>query len=211
MATPKTGRPVGRPPDPDKSEAIILASWELFLAQGVEGTTMEAIAESAGVSKATLYKLFPDKAALFEAGVAREMAMIEAAQKLSGDQPRDTDLIDTLRTFGIGIMSFLVSDHAVDFYNALSGELRRHENLAQSFYAMGPGRTRANLAAILAGAAARGELKIDDPLQAAEHLFGLWQGFSNFQLSLGVESAQIRSTISKRVDDGIAVFMKAYG
>ena len=171
---------------------------------------MEAVAERAGVSKATLYKLFPDKAALFEAGVAREMAMIEAAQKLSGDQPSDSDLIATLRTFGIGIMSFLVSDHAVDFYNALSGELRRHENLAQSFYAMGPGRTRSILAAILAGAAARGELKIDDPLQAAEHLFGLWQGFSNFQLSLGVESEVIRSTIKARVDRGIAVFMKAY-
>jgi TetR/AcrR family transcriptional repressor of mexJK operon len=180
------------------------------LANGVDGTSIEAIAERAGVSKATLYKHFTDKAALFDAGVAREMQMIEAAQNIVASQTKKLELTDTLRDFGLGIMNFLISDHAVDFYNSLSGELRRHPNLAAKFYAMGPGRTRANLACILAAATARGEISIEDPEQAAEHLFGLWQGFSNFQLSLGIGSAEIKQSIAARVEKGIALFLKAY-
>ena len=210
MVTPKTGRPVGRPPELEKEEVIVTVAWQMFLAQGVEGTTIGAIAERAGVSKATLYKYFSDKAALFEAGIAREMHMIEAAQNISRCNVAPASIEETLRTFGIGIMSYIFSDHAVDFYNALAGELRGHNSLAQSFYNMGPGRTRANLAGILANAAQRGELKIDNPEQAAEHLFGLWQGFSNFQLSLGVESAEIPTTIVDRVETGLFVFLKAY-
>ncbi len=201
---------MGRPPDPEKGAAIIGAAWEMFLAHGVEGTTIEAVAERAGVSKATLYKHFADKAQLFKAGVAHEMRMIEAAQNIPGSAPATGRLEDTLRAFGIGIMGFLVSDHAVDFYNSLSGELKRHQTLAHSFYEMGPGRTRANLAGILAAAAQKGEITLDDPVQAAEHLFGLWQGFSNFQLSLGVENDAIRKTIIERVEKGILVFLKAY-
>jgi TetR/AcrR family transcriptional repressor of mexJK operon len=211
MVTPKTGRPVGRPLDTEKAEAIVAAGWTLFLAHGVEGVALETIAAKANVSKATLYKHFPGKAALFQAGVEREMRMIEAAQGLApGDQTNAT-LEDRLRQFGLGIMIFLLSDSAVDFYSALSGELRRHPDLARRFFDKGPGRTRANLSRIIAEAIASGELIAEDPDEAAEQLFGLWQGMSNFHLSLGVESADIRNSLSRRIDRGLSVFLKAYG
>ena len=209
MVTPKTGRPIGRPADPDKAVAILDASWALFLERGVEGVSVEAIAARAGVSKVTFYKHFPDKIALFEAGVLRETERIEAMQRV--DHPSGKlDLRQTLRGFGLGLMTFLVSDPAIDFYNALSGELRRHEALAQRFYNVGPGRTRSHLAAILAAASESGELVIEDPFEASEHLFGLWQGFSNLQLSLGVETAIIRAMLERRVDSALDVFFKAY-
>ncbi len=137
---------------------------------------METIAARAGVSKVTLYRHFRDKGALFEAGVRREVERIEAAQAPSGSGA--DDLRATLRAFGLGLMGFLVSDPAVDFYTALAGELRRHEALARIFYDAGPGRTRGALAALLQAAADRGELEIADAEEAAEHIFGLWQGFS---------------------------------
>lgn len=211
MVTRKTGRPVGRPPDPAKSDVIVDIAWEMFLAQGFEGTTIEAIAQQAGVSKATIYKHFADKIAVFEAGVAREMRLIEATQNVSGGKLPGVSLEDTLLSFGMGIMGFLVSDHAVDFYNSLSGELRRHPELAQRFYEKGPGRTRANLADLLRLAAERGDINVKDPEQAAEHLFGLWQGFSNFQLSLGIGAGTIRASVEQRVRRGISVFLMAYG
>lgn len=211
MATRKTGRPVGRPADPRKQESIVEAGWTMFLEKGVEAVSLEAIAEKAGVSKATLYKHFSDKPALFEAGVLREMERIEAAQKLERGEPVPTgDLASSLREFGLGIMGFLFSGPAVAFYQALAGELSRHPDLARRFYAMGPGRTRANLTHLLAAAAERGDVAIDDPAEAAEHLFGLWQGFSNFQLSLGVEGKKIHRELPARVDRAVAVFMRAY-
>jgi TetR/AcrR family transcriptional repressor of mexJK operon len=209
MVTRKTGRPVGRPADPEKASALVDAGWTMFLERGVEGVSVEAIAARAGVSKVTFYKHFADKGALFEAGVLRETEKIEAAQR--GDHSAENvSLKETLRRFGLGLMAFLFSDPAIDFYNALSGELRRHEPLARRFYDVGPGRTRNHLATILADASERGELAIADPFEAAEHLFGLWQGFSNLQLSLGVESAEIRRTLERRIDSALDVFLRAY-
>ncbi len=203
-------RPVGRPADPRLAVRILDAGWQMFLARGVEAVTVEAIAAQAGVSKATFYKHFADKPALFEAAVLREMERIEAAQQLPAlaAQARSVDF--TLRQFGVGLMSFLVSAPAVDFYKALAGELSRHKSLARRFYDLGPGRTLANLTVLIADAAKRGELDAPDPALAAEHLVGLWQGLSNFQLSLGIDQRRIRATIAIRVDAGLKVFMAAY-
>ena len=43
---------------------VIAAATELFAERGVEGTSMDAIAEGSGVSKATIYKHWADKEAL---------------------------------------------------------------------------------------------------------------------------------------------------
>lgn len=50
-----------------RSEAVLAAARELFLSHGFRGTTMEAVARTAGVAKPTLYARFPDKEALLGA------------------------------------------------------------------------------------------------------------------------------------------------
>ncbi len=206
-------RRVGRPPDPAKVEAIVAAAWSLFLEHGVEAVSLEAIAARAGVAKVTLYRHFGDKDALFEAGVLQEMRSIETAQR-GAHSDEAGDLASALRAFGIGIMSFLASPPAVNFYGALSGDLRRHPGLARRFYDAGPGRTRANLAALLAEGAARGEIKLregmDGANEAADHLFGLWQGLSNYRLLLGVEDEKLREELPRRIERAVAVFLRAY-
>ena len=67
----------------------------------------------------------------------------------------------------------------------------------------GTGRTRRNLASIFAAANGSAELVVNDPFEAAEHLFGLWQGFSNLQLSLGVETAIIRAMVERLIDGAL--------
>ncbi|MEU1088228.1 TetR/AcrR family transcriptional regulator [Streptomyces sp. NPDC005892] len=53
-----------------KREAITSSATALFLDHGYAGTSLARIAEGAGVSKSTLFKQFPTKAALFEAIVS---------------------------------------------------------------------------------------------------------------------------------------------
>jgi TetR/AcrR family transcriptional repressor of mexJK operon len=130
---------VGRPSDPTLATNLLDAGWQMFLERGVEPVAVEAIAARAGVSKATFYKHFADKTALFEAAVLREMERIEAAQQLTSPDDTRAELADRLRRFGIGLMSFLFGQSAVDFYNALSAELARHKTLARRFYELGPG------------------------------------------------------------------------
>lgn len=48
-----------------KRDAIVRAAVEEFRASGYEATSMDRIAEAAGVSKRTVYNHFPSKEALF--------------------------------------------------------------------------------------------------------------------------------------------------
>ena len=130
------GRP-GRPKDWENGGAILDAGWALFLERGIGAVSTEAIATRAGVSKMTVYGHLTDKHAPFEKAVLREMRAIEAAQNLGppgepGDDGK-VSLESRLRVFGLAIMSFLAQRAAIDFYNVLAGELRRHPELVRAF------------------------------------------------------------------------------
>ncbi len=55
---------IGRPRSEETKKAILTASYELLLENGFNTVTVEGIAERARVSKATIYKWWPSKAAV---------------------------------------------------------------------------------------------------------------------------------------------------
>ena len=63
-------RQLGRPRDPKLDAAILDATLRLLAAGGYTALTMEAVAASAGVGKATLYRRFPGKEQLVIEAVA---------------------------------------------------------------------------------------------------------------------------------------------
>src|ERR1700737_426682 len=63
------GRPQVRPDD-ETQQIIYEAARHAFAAGGYASTGMEAVARRAGVSTKTLYRLIPNKAALFEGMVS---------------------------------------------------------------------------------------------------------------------------------------------
>jgi AcrR family transcriptional regulator len=70
---------MGRPRSIRAHDQVLVAALRLFAERGIDATSMDAIAEASGVSKATIYKHWPDKDAL----------CLEAMAHLLGrDQPR---------------------------------------------------------------------------------------------------------------------------
>lgn len=61
---PRTGRPTSEE-SRQLDEKVIEEALALFLEQGYDGTSMEAVASAAGISKRTLYARYSDKSALF--------------------------------------------------------------------------------------------------------------------------------------------------
>ncbi|WP_376096367.1 TetR/AcrR family transcriptional regulator [Roseomonas sp. CCTCC AB2023176] len=59
-----TERPRGRPRSPASRGAILSAAFDLLRERGYAGLAIEAVAERAGVGKATIYRWWPDRAAL---------------------------------------------------------------------------------------------------------------------------------------------------
>lgn len=202
-------KPKGRTIDLAKADALIEHGWALFLSRGVQSVSMEQIATAAGVSKVTAYRHFVDKHDLFRAAVRKEMTRLETMQGAPA-LAHQAPIRDTLETFGLGLMTYLFSGPAMDFYAALAGELRRTPELAQAFYDAAPGKTFANLKAILREGCASGSLSIDDLDLAADQFLGLLQGYSSFQIALGVEPVPLAKTLDRRVKAAVDLFLKGY-
>jgi AcrR family transcriptional regulator len=64
MTAQEAGRGRGRPRSERARLAILAAAGELMLEGGVNAASMEAIADRAGVSKATIYKWWPSRGAV---------------------------------------------------------------------------------------------------------------------------------------------------
>src|SRR5436305_1305637 len=64
----------GRPRDEVAKARILEASLELLEEQGFANTTMDAVAERAGASKATIYRWWPNKASLLIESLRDEVA-----------------------------------------------------------------------------------------------------------------------------------------
>ncbi|MEZ0092044.1 TetR/AcrR family transcriptional regulator [Streptacidiphilus sp. EB129] len=78
----------------ERRESVIRASMIEFAERGYNGTSTQAIATRVGVSQPYLFRLFPNKRALFEAAVRRCMedvmeAFLTAADGLEGEAARD--------------------------------------------------------------------------------------------------------------------------
>src|SRR6478736_1568285 len=66
----RAGRPT-REQARQRHEELLDCALDVFLANGFERSTIDAIAVSTGMAKRTIYGLYPDKAALFRAAVQR--------------------------------------------------------------------------------------------------------------------------------------------
>src|ERR1700730_11335140 len=75
------GRPQKRSDEETRTIILEAARYE-FSHTGYAATSMESVARRAGVSTKTLYRLFPNKAAVFEAMVAERIDVFVSIVKL---------------------------------------------------------------------------------------------------------------------------------
>jgi TetR/AcrR family transcriptional repressor of mexJK operon len=94
--------------------------------------------------------------------------------------------------------------------HALPATLRENRPLADRFYAAGPGRVRAALARIIAAAAKRGELEVDDADLAADDLVSLWEGGMPAKIAFGLAGFSTPEEVAERASRGTDVFLRAY-
>ena len=82
---------------PERRRPMVLdAALRLFTAAGYQGTSMEAIAEAAGVTKPVVYECYPSKAELFRALLEREERRLLEAVATAVPHDAATDDIEDL-------------------------------------------------------------------------------------------------------------------
>ena len=109
MATKLTGRTEsgsGRPRATSRRE-IELVALDLFTRQGFESTTVEEIAEQAGVSKRTFFRYFNAKADVLWAEFDQE---VDALRRLLAEAPADEPVTSCVRTAVLAANHYGVQD-----------------------------------------------------------------------------------------------------
>jgi AcrR family transcriptional regulator len=167
MVRPKTGD-AERSNSTDKVEKILQGAMQQFLANGYAATSMDKVAEAAGVSKATVYSHFQDKEGLFRALI--EKLARKRFQLILGTQPLQGEPYIVLRGLAKTALNQMVNDPEYQsFERLLMGESARFPELAQVFIGS---IAKPAIETISKYLASRPELKIPDPEATARILIG---------------------------------------
>lgn len=149
-----------------KFDQVIEGARQVFLNDGFEGASVDDIAKTAGVSKATLYSYFPDKRHLF-----MEVAKAECQRQaqISIDMIDDSASAEVvLGSIASQFIEFITSDFGQRIFRICVGEADRFPELGREFYESGPKLIQNRVVTFLECACARGELLIEDHLLAAD-------------------------------------------
>ena len=191
-----------------KVQQVIEGAREVFLRDGFEGASVDAIAREAGVSKATLYSYFSDKKVLFLAVAKGECIR----QGEIGFHSIDfgAPVPEVLRRSGEMMMEFITSDLGQRIFRVCVAESERFPDLAREFYETGPMVMREHMIQFLRAACERGELRIHDFTLAAEQFHELCKADIMPRLVFGVGEVT-RADIRRTIEAAVEMFMARYG
>lgn len=193
---PGAGAGIAEPPRARaKREQIRAAAQDLFLAQGFERTTMDAISAAAHVSKQTLYRYYPSKEQLF-ADVLQALALDRiwvdmSAQAMEAAVVSRTDLEDALIRIAQSAAIRLTDPTYIALVRVLMAEAQHFPRLAETFWSTVPMRGLAAFSALFTQASARGLINVLHPELAVRLFVGplLTYLFSNVILAPKEHSA----------------------
>jgi TetR/AcrR family transcriptional repressor of mexJK operon len=190
-----------------KRAAILTAARELFLSDGFDRTSVDAVSARAGVSKRTVYDYFGDKQTLLKAVVddISESLLDAVRRTIDGTLAGLTgpaQLEDAFVGFSMRIVTDMISSAE---YTTLIKLLGGEVHLADPPFADAPEDALAAQLAVLAEA---GLLVTPDPRMAADHLIALTFGVVVNRLHAMPVAGDDR--VRPLVVEGVRAFLRAY-
>ncbi|TCL71062.1 TetR/AcrR family transcriptional regulator [Rhizobium sp. BK251] len=167
-------RPRGRPQircDDDTKSVIIEAANKQFRENGYAAASIAAIAQEAGVSTKTLYRLFPAKTDLFSEMISDRIGRFLLALDLS--TLAEAGLRRGLERLLMAYGTLTLSEDTVTITRLVIGESDRFPEIATSFYEQAIVRTNALLETWLRRQADHGLIVLEDPHAASGMLRGM--------------------------------------
>lgn len=199
----------GRPKSEQKGEAILCAAGELFLSNGYQGTSMDAVAQQAGVSKQTVYSHFANKEELFQACIRRKVAGYGFDETTAVGE---VDLRSALLSIAGQFVELMFDPEVIAMHRVVMAEAASQPRIAELFFDSGPKRTKASVCAFLQQQVEAGRLRIppDRLLYASVQLLITAVGMYQMPLWLGLlnemDRAEVDAHLERVVDDFLALY-----
>lgn len=196
-----------------KRATILTEARRLFLAHGYQGTSVDAIAAAAAVSKQTVYKQFGDKHALLLAIVDEALtATVGSFEARVAELGETGDLEQDLTSLARDYLHAVLAEPVVQLRRLVIGEATRVPDLAEAYLLRAPGRVLAAFADRFAALNRRGLLNVADTQLAAEHFAFLIVGRCiDEALFRGGPAVQESLDVDRQARDGVRVFLAGYG
>lgn len=203
----ETPRP-GRPKSAEKRAAISRAAGELFLREGFAGTSMEAVAAQAGVSKQTVYSHFDNKDALFRACIDQKCR--DYRLSVDADAQSDWTLREMLEAIAERFLRLVADEQVIAMWRLLIYEAAEHPEIVRMFWEVGPQPTVEGIA--LALSERGGEtMVIDDPVEATQVFLALVRTDYHNQLLLGLVEPLDDEARRRQASKATDLFFRLYG
>ncbi len=199
---------LGRPRDPERMRRVIEVAEQLFLEQGFERTSVEAVAKASGVSKMTIYAYFPTKKALFEATIGQR---VDAAFDFQSDvELPPADPRQALILIGRHFLGLIRADDVIRKQRVLFAEAGVQPDACSAFFQRGPLGIVARVRDFLDSAVAAGSLVPHDTGAGADQFLSLFLGSAHIQAMLGLGKPTPEED-ERLLERNVDMFMKAYG
>jgi TetR/AcrR family transcriptional regulator, mexJK operon transcriptional repressor len=212
----KPARRGGRPTREEaarRDERLIDVATALFMERGFDGTSIDAVAEVAGVSKPTVYARYRDKRELFVAVLRRRiqgwLAPLSAAAEAAADTAEPHDVAETLDALSRTLLCHATAPEAVTLKRILVAQATQFPELAELAYEEGWLRGIRAIAAMLETFAARGRIEVDDPEMAADLFLSLLLGRSTSRGLYGIPVEKEAQERRRRA--AVSFFLKGVG
>ncbi|WP_428962174.1 TetR/AcrR family transcriptional regulator [Micromonospora fluostatini] len=190
----------------EKRAAILAAATGLFLASGYDSTSLARIAEAAGVSKATLFKQFPTKAALFDAIVTESWRVEDSG----APDPSAEDLRAGLTAIGHRYVELLTRPGMTALFRIVIAELPRFPELGEAQFSQGKLPYFESVSRYLAAAHVAGSATVEDPTLAATQFLGMISNFVFWPTLLLTDWAPEPSAIERAVAEAVETMIARY-
>ena len=164
------GRPQVRPDD-ETRRMIYEAARHEFAGTGYAATSIETVARRAGVSTKTLYRLIPNKAALFEGMVSDRIDRFVSEVNLRATNPENIE--EALYAALMACADLALAEEVIALQRMVLQETGKFSDVAGMFYSNAIQPTAAALADWLRVQQKRGLIVLDDVDEAAGMLLGM--------------------------------------
>jgi TetR/AcrR family transcriptional repressor of mexJK operon len=192
-----------------KRQRVLEAARALFLARGYGAVSMDAVAQRAGVSKATLYAYFQSKDALFATMMDGCSLTDMVEERLFALAP--ADLPAALTAIGQTVLRFLVRPDILAVFRIAVAESARFPELGQTFHARGPQRFLDRLTEWLVEQQRAGRVRqAADPVVAAQQFAALLRSGLFLRTTLALPPPPTEAEIDGTVAAAVATWLCAY-
>jgi TetR/AcrR family transcriptional repressor of mexJK operon len=199
---------VGRPKDLEKHKQILLAAKNMFLKYGYHGSSMNQIAQEAGVTKLTIYNHFQDKASLFTCAIEQTCEHLMATRPF--ELNADSDFLTTFAQACQIALNIIYLPEAIKLEHLLI-ELAAEQNpLALQFYNASHQKMCDGWEDFFQQAAALGFIQAADVEQQRLLLLSLLLGLRHLEVLLGVRPIPNATQQSEIIQQSIELFMLKY-